>query len=86
MNQTIDPRLLLHVTERREWRAWLRKYRNSQKEIWLAFNKKHTGRYPRGFERTTSSDTAASTSITDLKDLIFNELAWSDPKRAPNVP
>ncbi len=44
MNQTIDPKLLLHVTERREWRVWLRKYCKSQKEIWLVFNKKHTGR------------------------------------------
>ena len=40
----IDPKLLLHVTRRREWRAWLRKNRRSAREVWLVFYKKHTGR------------------------------------------
>jgi uncharacterized protein YdeI (YjbR/CyaY-like superfamily) len=40
----IDPKLLLHVTRRRDWRAWLRKHRKSAREIWLVFCKKHTGR------------------------------------------
>lgn len=40
----IDRKLLLHVTKRGEWRAWLRKHRKSDKEVWLVFYKKHTGR------------------------------------------
>ncbi len=40
----IDPKLLLHVTGRSEWRAWLRKHRRTDREIWLVHDKKHTGR------------------------------------------
>jgi uncharacterized protein YdeI (YjbR/CyaY-like superfamily) len=40
----IDPKLLLDVAKRSEWRAWLRKNRKSAKEVWLVFHKKHTGR------------------------------------------
>ena len=34
----------LHVTERDEWRAWLQANGGSEKEIWLVFYKRHTGR------------------------------------------
>jgi uncharacterized protein YdeI (YjbR/CyaY-like superfamily) len=44
LTEYLNPKLLLHVTERRQWRAWLRKHHKSQREIWLVFNKKHTGR------------------------------------------
>lgn len=34
----------LHVTKRSDWRNWLRKNYKSAKEIWLVYDKKHTGR------------------------------------------
>jgi uncharacterized protein YdeI (YjbR/CyaY-like superfamily) len=34
----------LHVTDRREWRKWLREHHKKEKEIWLVYYKKHTGR------------------------------------------
>jgi uncharacterized protein YdeI (YjbR/CyaY-like superfamily) len=34
----------LHVTERSEWRAWLQANGGKEKEIWLVFYKKHTGK------------------------------------------
>lgn len=34
----------LHVHTRNEWRAWLEKNHEAEKEIWLVFYKKHTGR------------------------------------------
>ena len=34
----------LHVTNRKDWRKWLRKHYSSEKEIWLVYNKKHTGK------------------------------------------
>jgi len=37
-------RKTLHVTSRREWRAWLTKHHQSETEIWLIFHKKHTGK------------------------------------------
>jgi uncharacterized protein YdeI (YjbR/CyaY-like superfamily) len=33
----------LHVTDRKKWRAWLRKHYKTEKEIWLVYYKKATG-------------------------------------------
>jgi len=33
----------LHVTNREDWRQWLEKNHDKEKEIWLIFYKKHTG-------------------------------------------
>jgi uncharacterized protein YdeI (YjbR/CyaY-like superfamily) len=40
--QRVGP--LLHVTTRRQWRAWLKKHYKSMREVWLVYAKKHTGR------------------------------------------
>jgi len=34
----------LYVTNRDDWRAWLKKNHSSQKEVWLIYYKKHTGK------------------------------------------
>ena len=34
----------LYVTQRKAWRAWLRKNHKAEKEIWLIYYKKHTGK------------------------------------------
>ncbi len=34
----------LYVTERREWRGWLKEHHNSKREIWLVFYKQGTGK------------------------------------------
>ncbi|MGB7061683.1 MAG: YdeI/OmpD-associated family protein [Candidatus Zixiibacteriota bacterium] len=34
----------LYVTNRDDWRAWLKKNHSSQKEVWLIYCKKHTGK------------------------------------------
>lgn len=34
----------LYITDRKKWRAWLRKNRKIKKEIWLIYYKKHTGK------------------------------------------
>lgn len=44
VKRPIDPKLLLDVAKRREWRAWLRKHSKREKEVWLVHFKKHTGR------------------------------------------
>jgi uncharacterized protein YdeI (YjbR/CyaY-like superfamily) len=35
---------MLYVTNRKAWRDWLRKRYKSEKEIWLVYYKKHTGK------------------------------------------
>ena len=34
----------LHVTNRKDWRLWLKENHASEKEIWLIYYKKHTGK------------------------------------------
>src|SRR5215204_6120739 len=34
----------LHVTDRKKWRAWLRKHYKTEKEIWLVYYKKASGK------------------------------------------
>ncbi len=34
----------LHVTNRDDWRAWLRKNYDTKKEVWLIYYKRHTGK------------------------------------------
>jgi len=34
----------LYLTDRKKWRAWLRKNHKIKKEIWLIYYKKHTGK------------------------------------------
>ncbi len=34
----------LHVTKRKDWRAWLKKHYKTEKEIWLVYPKKATGK------------------------------------------
>lgn len=34
----------LHVTNRKDWRRWLRKHYRTEKEIWLVYYKKETGK------------------------------------------
>jgi len=34
----------LHVTTRRDWRAWLAKHHNTETEIWLVYYRKETGK------------------------------------------
>jgi uncharacterized protein YdeI (YjbR/CyaY-like superfamily) len=44
VKKALDEAKLLHVTERAEWRAWLEKHNKSEREVWLVFYKKHTGK------------------------------------------
>ena len=34
----------LHVTNRKEWREWLRENHGTKKEVWLIYYKEHTGK------------------------------------------
>ena len=44
MKKILDEADLLYVTDRQEWRNWLQTHYNSQREIWLVYFKKHTGK------------------------------------------
>jgi uncharacterized protein YdeI (YjbR/CyaY-like superfamily) len=44
MKYSLDEAKLLYVTDRTEWRDWLKKHYKSEKEVWLVYYKKHTGK------------------------------------------
>jgi uncharacterized protein YdeI (YjbR/CyaY-like superfamily) len=44
MKHTIDETALLYTANRSEWRAWLMEHYKSEKEVWLVYYKKHTGK------------------------------------------
>lgn len=43
MKYNLDESNLLYVADRSEWRDWLEKNYQSEKDVWLVFYKKHTG-------------------------------------------
>jgi uncharacterized protein YdeI (YjbR/CyaY-like superfamily) len=44
MKRSLNEAELLYVTNGREWRDWLKRHYKSEKEVWLVYYKKHTGR------------------------------------------
>jgi len=44
MKRSLDEAELLHVTNRGEWRGWLKRHYKSEREVWLVYYKKHTGK------------------------------------------
>ena len=44
MKRSLDESKLLYVTDRWEWRDWLEKHYKSEKDVWLVYFKKHTGK------------------------------------------
>ena len=44
MKRSLDEAELLYVTDGREWRDWLKRHYKSEKEVWLVYYKKHTGK------------------------------------------
>ncbi|MFA6471161.1 MAG: YdeI/OmpD-associated family protein [Candidatus Latescibacterota bacterium] len=44
MKSDLDEAKLLYMTNRSEWRDWLKKHYKSEKEVWLVYYKKHTGK------------------------------------------
>ena len=44
MKRSLDEAKLLYVTNCIEWRDWLKRHYKSDKEVWLVYCKKHTGK------------------------------------------
>lgn len=86
MKRPIDPKHMLHVMKRGEWRAWLRKHRKSEKEIWLVHFKKHTGRprisYNDSVEEALSFGWIDSTARTIDEDRYAQRFTPRRPKTA----
>lgn len=44
MKYSLDETKLLYLTNPDEWRDWLKKHYKSEKEVWLVYYKKHSGK------------------------------------------
>lgn len=76
----------LHVTNRRDWRKWLRQHYKTEKEIWLVYSKKGTGQ-PR-IEYNDAVEEALCFGWIDstLKTLDENRMAQRFSPRKPKSP
>ena len=44
MKLSFDMKNALYATHRKEWRDWLKKHSKTEREVWLVYYKKHTGK------------------------------------------
>ncbi len=44
MKHKLDEAELVYVTKRTEWRDWLKRHYKSERQVWLVYYKKHTGK------------------------------------------
>jgi hypothetical protein len=49
---------MLHVETRDAWMAWLARHHDSEKEIWLVYNKKASGRPRVRYDEAVEDDSA----------------------------
>ena len=85
MKRSFDMKNTLYVTTRKEWRDWLKKHYQSEKEIWLVYYKKHTGKprinYNEAVEEALCFGWIDSIVKSIDEDRFAQRFSWRNPKR-----
>ena len=85
MKHSVDMKDTLYVTTRKEWRDWLKKHYRSEKEIWLVYYKKHTGKprinYNEAVEEALCFGWIDSTVKSIDEGRFAQRFSWRNPKR-----
>ena len=85
MKHSLDMKNTLYVTTRKEWRDWLKKHYQSEKEIWLVYYKKHTGKprisYNEAVEEALCFGWIDSIVKSIDEDRFAQRFSWRNPKR-----
>ena len=85
MKHSVDMKDTLYVTTRKEWRDWLKKHYQSEKEIWLVYYKKHTGKprisYNEAVEEALCFGWIDSIVKSIDEDRFAQRFSWRNPKR-----
>jgi len=81
---SLDEAKLLYVTNPREWRDWIESHYKSEKEVWLVYYKKHTGKprilYNDAVEEALCFGWIDSTVRTIDKDRFAQRFSLRNPK------
>ena len=76
----------LHVTNRRDWRKWLREHYKTEKEIWLVYYKKETGQPRIAYNDAVEEALCFGWIDSTLKSLDEKRSAQRFSPRKPKTP
>lgn len=76
----------LHVTDRKAWRQWLREHHRTEKEIWLVYDKKSTGRPRIGYNEAVEEALCFGWIDSTMKTLDEERNAQRFSPRRPGSP
>ena len=85
MKRTIDDTKLLYVRDRNEWRAWLESHYQTEKEVWLVFYKKHTGKSRISYNDAVEEALCFGLIDSIAKSIDENRFAQRFSKRNPKT-
>jgi uncharacterized protein YdeI (YjbR/CyaY-like superfamily) len=86
MNRNVDMNKMLPVTNREEWRAWLKKHYKTEKEIWLVYYRKHTGRPRLSYNEAVEEALCFGWIDSTVKSIDENKFAQRFSPRNPKSP
>jgi len=76
----------LHVTDRKDWRKWLRAHYKTEKDIWLVYHKKHTGKPRISYNDAVEEALCFGWIDSTLKSLDHERSAQRFSPRKPKSP
>src|SRR5512139_2883498 len=76
----------LYVTDRKKWRAWLRKHYRTEKDIWLVYYRKETGRPRIAYEDAVEEALCFGWIDSTVKKLDEKRFAQRFSPRRPGRP
>ncbi len=82
----LDRDRLLYAASRREWRAWLARHYRSEKDVWLVFYKKHTGKARIAYNDAVEEALCFGWIDSTLRRIDEDSYAQRFSPRRPNSP
>ena len=76
----------LHVTNRKDWRKWLRNHYNTEPDIWLVYSKKETGKPRISYNDAVEESLCFGWIDSTFKTLDEERTAQRFSHRKPNSP
>ncbi len=82
----LDKSKLLYAADRRKWRSWLSKHYRSEREVWLVFYKKHTGKPRMQYNDAVEEALCFGWIDSTVRRLDEDSYAQRFSRRRPNSP
>ncbi len=72
--------LILYISNRKEWRKWLKEHHNTVREVWLIYYKKHTGKPRIPYDDAVEEALCLAGLTALLKGLMMKSTAKNSPR------